>query len=557
MITIALRGLIFTASVAGWLMLLNKKYGIAMEFAPAVYCSGCSSLLFFAGLWNVLPEVAAVITLAGGLGLLWGLHKRLCFSKRSWIVLGCFGAVLLYAVWLLFGVMFVDTDNFSHWGLVIRELLLLDRLPNFADPVIEFQSYPLGSSLWSYYVCQGTGLGEDCFLLMQQVMQLSLILPVFAWMTKKNRALIFLPIGYGLYALCANVSVDQLQVDTLLGVTAAALFAVGVYYREEKQKAIWCALPLLVLQVQIKNSGIFFAAAFMLYFGFLWRKELFDRKNLGKTFLLLDVFVPLFSFLLWNRHVKYAFEAAEETIHAMSAANFAAVAGDKTGADIRAILAEVIRHATSLRQDTFYIMALMTLAIVIAMVWDKKAKKEWFGILLADWIWYLAYVAGLFGTYVFSMVREEAMYLAAYRRYSQTFGIFIFGFTVVQLTRCLNVEKAQKSAAVLCLIGAVLPFWNILGGGFQYETEWRSITHRMEPTGTVLETVRQQREQYGEIDDYMSYYVYFDKETESMSLNYLAHVLRYELRSHKLFLTGDFEACEGDIQKMDADYLYI
>lgn len=347
MLLLMLRSLVFAVSVAGYLMLLNKKFSVIMEFAPAVYCSSCVSLLYVAGLLNILPEMAAAITIGGVLCAVWGARAKLRFPGRTWCIIGCFGLVSLYFAYLLLGVQFTNTDNFTHWGLAIREMLLLDRMPNFTDEVILFQAYPMGTALWGYYVCRVVGLGDTCFAFVQQLMQLCFLLPLFAWITRKKWYLIFLPVSYALYAMCSNIAVSDLLVDSLLAIAAVALFAIGAYYRDRKETAVWCAMPMLVLLLQIKNSGVFFFAAYLVYILISWRGELGARKSLRNQFLVLNGLIPAASLVLWNKHVKYVFPNGDDSLHAMSASYFESVFGEKTLDEICRIFADVWASAAS------------------------------------------------------------------------------------------------------------------------------------------------------------------------------------------------------------------
>lgn len=157
--------LIFAISTAGFFLFLHRRLAVPMEFVPAIYCVSCVCFLFFAGILNLLPEMTWCLAGAGVILFLrlWrGIGK---LSKRSWIVLTCYALALVYGAYLLVKVPLSHYDDFSHWGLVIREMLKDDRFPNFSNTLIEFQAYPLGSALWVYYVCRLTGGGEGRFLL--------------------------------------------------------------------------------------------------------------------------------------------------------------------------------------------------------------------------------------------------------------------------------------------------------------------------------------------------------------------------------------------------------
>ena len=59
----ALRILLLLLSMLGFLALLAEKFGVRIEFAPAVVCAGFSSVLLLAGYFNLLPFAAGALWL--------------------------------------------------------------------------------------------------------------------------------------------------------------------------------------------------------------------------------------------------------------------------------------------------------------------------------------------------------------------------------------------------------------------------------------------------------------------------------------------------------------
>lgn len=84
-------------------------------FLPAFTISLQVTILFCTGIFNCLKPAALLMFGAG-------------------ILLACRGR------------MFVWYDNFSHWALVVKNMLLTDRFPTFLDTRIIFQEYPMGSA---------------------------------------------------------------------------------------------------------------------------------------------------------------------------------------------------------------------------------------------------------------------------------------------------------------------------------------------------------------------------------------------------------------------------
>lgn len=561
MLMLLLRGLVFALSTAGYLMLLNKRFRVNLAFAPALYCTGCSCLMFLAGILNYMPEMTAVIAV-GGLGcFVWGLKQKFRFPVRDWLTMGAFGVVLMYFAYLLLGVQFTNIDNFTHWGMVVREMLLADRMPNFDDALIWFQAYPLGSSLWIYYVCRLVGLGDTCFSFVQQIMQLSFLLPVFVWLSRKKWYLAVIPLGYSLYALCANISVSDLLVDSMLPMAAAALFCMAIYYRDEKEKAVFCGVPMLFFLLQLKNSGIFFVVLYLLWIVFQWKQDLISRKSLRNQFLLWNVLVPFAGMSVWHKHVKLVFHNGEMSTHAMSGASFKTVFAEKSMEDVKLIFQHIWKEATSVKCEAFWMMLILTVAIVIAMIWNLRrhdALRKWALLLCADWGIYFLYLLGLYATYLFSMSLHEAEELISFERYLQTGAIFIYGITAVQFVRYGETDN-RRGQAVFLLLGilmAVGPFWNP-AGSLRYEEGRTALVQRGDNAATIQTKVQQNMEEYGWICENMTHAVYINDSVSRPDSVYLHYLLRYEFRSDRFQIIRDFSECPQDIRDLDAQYLYI
>ena len=77
----ALRILLLLLSMLGFLALLAEKFGVRIEFAPAVVCAGFSSVLLLAGYFNLLPFAAGALW-PTGIALLLLFGKKAFFHRR-------------------------------------------------------------------------------------------------------------------------------------------------------------------------------------------------------------------------------------------------------------------------------------------------------------------------------------------------------------------------------------------------------------------------------------------------------------------------------------------
>ena len=157
-----LKFIIFFLSNFGYWEFLRKKTKINIYFLPSLTVALQISILYFAGLFNLLYEVAIVIWLSGVILLIYGYENGLetlnCYKKVGYIFLA---VSMIVALFYVRGKIFIHYDNFSHWAIVVKQMLTTNRYPNFQDTIIMFKEYPLGSATYIYYMALFVGKSES------------------------------------------------------------------------------------------------------------------------------------------------------------------------------------------------------------------------------------------------------------------------------------------------------------------------------------------------------------------------------------------------------------
>ena len=431
-------------SMTGCLLYMTGRYRIRLEFAPALYMALGSSLMFAAGILNVMPQMVWAL-FAGGFGLLAVSRKRgYRFSKRDVILYGGFLGLLVWFWWLMRGAHFTSYDNFSHWATIVKCMLRTDRLPGFADTVIRFQSYPPGSSLYIYYVCRILGTAESCFLWAQAGMLSAFLFCLAAFVSKKNWYGICFPVLYGIWALSANNTIYELRVDTLLPLAGVAAVAIIYYYRKKPDKAQGCAGVLFVLLVNIKNSGVFFFGAGVVFL-LVYAGPYIRRHKL--YFVNTCLLPPLAAVFLWKRHVALVFPEGMSSKHAMSIENYGQQIAKKTTEDILQIGLEILGRFVSPEHVEVWMMLLVTLLLLTLLLAGQPVSGV-IRLAAASWSWLAVYTVSLYGMYLFSMPSGEALLLASYDRYILSVLIFIYGMIVIYMLQALDSHRdSGKSLA--------------------------------------------------------------------------------------------------------------
>lgn len=552
----AIGALIFVISTAGFFLFLHRRLAVSMEFVPAIFCVSCVCFLFFAGILNFLPEMTWCLAGAGVILFLRQWKDIGKLSKRSWIVLTCYALALVYGAYLLVKVPLNHYDDFSHWGLVIREMLKDDRFPNFSDTLITFQAYPLGSAIWVYYVCRLSGGEEGLFLLAQQILRISFLLPVFAGIRKENRFLIIPALGYVIFALIAGTGITNLLVDSLLPSAAVALFAIFCYTQQDTKRAVLLAAPMVFFLFQVKNSGIFFVILFWVWAGARLRKA---PKSERKAFLLWDILFPCTGVLLWQKHVQLVFAGGSTAKHAMTIANYQSTMLEKNAGDVLTILEGVVGKSFHMDNGSFWLLVVVTAALVLLFAWNIRLEKKRTAVIMQlciNWGIYCLYMLGIWGMYIFSMPEAEAMTLAGFDRYSSTCGIFLYGVNTIWLIRNLGglLPPRRFLAVLACAIAVMLPFWSITANGVQSRYSCTSLLVRSQRGREIRSRIEQSLDRYGWFWEDARCIVYQNEKDDG----YLYYVLRYETGIAGITTLQDLSEYDTLTQMAeDAEYFLI
>lgn len=440
-------------------------------FLPAFTISLQITILFMAGILNCL-QVMVFLMFSVGLGLaVRGFVRNAKDIVRTYLNVGYIFLALCVMTVLVAtrGQLFTHYDNFSHWTLVVRNMLSTDRYPSFRDTLIQFQAYPLGSASYIYYFARIVSRTEGMQMFAQAYMMLCFILPIFKYVIKYKVVSCIYVILFTNYLFVYNTAILDLLVDTLLPLQGMAmLFFVGAectgFYRGsgEGNVPVWYAVPFLCTAVQIKNSGMFFV---MIALAILLIS--LKRRETGKRQVFAVMASPFASLFLWKAHCDYVFSAAASSKHAMTVENYKAVFSSKTGDDIKNIFFGVLEYSVTGRRLYFLLGFLAVLGIFSLLVGDGVGKR-YLRVLAASAGLYVTYMVGTFFLYIFSMPGREAIGLAGISRYQNT--IFIAIYYLVMVMSLMNIavmgNRKKEWIYLAVVLGVLLVSWRGVNGGF-------------------------------------------------------------------------------------------
>ncbi|MGM9604603.1 MAG: hypothetical protein ACI3XG_06020 [Faecousia sp.] len=457
-----LRFILLAVSLYGSLQFLRKY--IRPEFCIGVYFSIVSSVLFLAGILNLLREATWVLFL-GGLFLAGLSIKR----KMPVTNVLCFGTVffLAFGVFFLFqlhGSIFTSYDNFSHWALAARILTENDRFPNFKDINLLFTSYPLGSTVLLYYIAEILGNSAEWVLMYAQAMlMVGMLTSLFSFAWNKIQTLVISICA--VFLLCGNNSFFELLVDSLLPIVALSAMALCLYYGQELTERIWLIIPYGIFLISIKNSGTLFA---VILYGYVFLKL---RRSIRPKNWLLLLTTPAATLLLWQKHVSQVFPNGMMGKHSMSLDYFSDVLRRKDFSDNNAVIVAMAHKVFSLSNPVLWALAFgLLLWLVLRRSSTKPCAQVKDPLLLAA-ASYVLYQIGTLGMYIFSMPRGEALRLASYGRYHQTILLFVAGLLLIAALQALawmQADSLRKPVQIGTLCAALLLCFLMISPNFSY-----------------------------------------------------------------------------------------
>jgi len=451
MMLTVLRLLAFLLSAVGYVAVARAYWKITPRASYIFVFSAEAVLIYFAGLAGVL-SYAAYALFGGGLVLLVILIAnkkiKLAYNTSSISAINLAFVVTLGIITAsLLTTSFVHYDNFSHWAVVVKYMLVTDHIPDAASAIIDFKSYPLGSSSFLYFVSRIVGNSEGVMLTGQGMLLFSSFYAVFGAIRDQKRFLLAALLGSGCAAMAffnISIRINNLLVDFLL--PALALASIGILLSEKKRFSTAClaVLPVLALLTIVKNTGIFFAIlgyVFLLYRAVQFQNA--DQKLRPFFWGALGIIVlSLAPLIAWNIHTSLAFpsDAGKFSYDFQTLSSFTI---DKTSAQVQQIVQLFLVTATSLKQlPTLGFVAFNIAALLPYLVARFVFHKKWKllrTLLLLDLVVVLYYF-GILAMYIISMPLEEALRLAGFERYASSMILFLIGAVSMRLT--MDVENS-------------------------------------------------------------------------------------------------------------------
>jgi len=442
-------GVALLCSLSGYMMFTRDKLRLQTEFIPVFVFSAIACIVYFCGLAGFLLPGSAAVLAAGVILFVFSLTRRIRNRPNEGFRLSlfCVGFAVgsLFFFQLLLTSRLIHYDNFSHWAIVIKQMLSTNAFPDAASALVDFKNYPLGSSSFIYFICRFAGTFQGIMLAAQGLLIFACFYAMFGVITEKKRFLLFAFLAAGCSLLSIfniTIRITNLLVDFLLPIYTLVLFVMIYKYQREIEKACISIIPVAGLLMIIKNTGTIFAGIGFLFLIYVWIKN--RNKSFWKNgmFVILSIGASFLPYLLWNNHMAIKFQGVENKFE-VSADSIRSVSGGKSPEEIHQILKLFVKSVFDITSRPamgilgFHVAAII--ACVFAAVLLRKSWNLWKALIALDVV-LIGYYLGILGLYIFSMPLDEAIRLAGFERYASSIVVLFAGGLVLCAT--VDIENS-------------------------------------------------------------------------------------------------------------------
>lgn len=441
--------ILFISSFCGYFLFARKILSLRQEFIPVFVFSAIACVVYFCGLGEVLFAGTIGVMVLGLLLFILiivsDIRKKVPFQISISLFSLFFGVGSLLFFALLLQGKLTHYDNFSHWAIVLKQMLSTDAFPGVASDLIDFKNYPLGVSSFLYYVCRFAGHAQSTMIIAQGMLIFSCFYAMFGVISEKKRFLLYAFLGFGgstLSLFNITIRINNLLVDFLLPIYTLAIFAAVYHYRKDIKRACMAVLPLAGFLTVIKSTGIIFAGIGLAFLVYTWAVQQKKNHQNGGWVLIGTLCGSMVPYLGWSLHMATAFQGIENKFD-VSASNLQNMETGKSLDQIQDIISLFIKAVTDIStRPTLGILLFHLVAIGASIYAAVVLKKKWnlWKVLLSLDVIVLLYYVGILGLYIYSMPLDEAMQLAGFERYASSIVVLFAGGLVLCAT--VDIENS-------------------------------------------------------------------------------------------------------------------
>lgn len=369
---------------------------------------------------------------------------------------------------------FSNCDEFTHWGVMIKETLRLDGFyTQDASKLIMHKDYPPFFTLLEvlFMGFNGFNYSETIAYISLETFMFSCLIPVYSNLDIKKKSSLIKGIIITISMLLIGITIDNTSTasdyafvyNSIYVDWALASFATyGIYmtYKESDWGLFKFTFLTLtcVCFILMKQMGLVFWLIILMY---AFIKVLFVDRRLNRRMLLKGIIflivIPLFAYFSW-RYVVNKYEVYQQfKISNFSIKEFVNIALGNTDLTWKHeafynFILNIVRRPLKLHpfNMSYFVYVMLLAAIIVLAFWFKKEGNF---VAITYFIGACGYAIAMLLLYTLFFTIDEAPYLNSFDRYMCSYLYFGTSLTFVLVIECIheNLLKICASLAVLLL----------------------------------------------------------------------------------------------------------
>jgi len=476
--------LIFVSMLLATSTAISIGFRRKFEETISVTCFLFIIILYITGLFGSLSSgvyacIAVSIVSLAFCGF-YAIKNKRCFLQRiispAFI---CFIIVVLLICVVHHRRVFTLWDEFSHWGLVTKNMYMLDSFGNNPSSTTYFTGYPPATSLFQYLSCKISGGFKDSTLIIaQNILTFSLFMPLFKLTSWKKKSSIFtvLLIAIAIPQIFCFHYFMAIYVDSLLGILFA--YIIYCYFTSEKLDSFSitniCMGLFIFPMIKASGTGLAVICIFIIAIDIILNR----KHKLSYKSLLSKSAITIIAFVLALLLSKYSWDFY------LKATNTGQAWASMSNLTLSNIVDFFTGKGPTYRYDTFknfvsfvlskdyfsntFNMTFMmwtVVSVVLAVVLVHKIPKENIlykrtkNMFIGIFVGYIVYSIGMLFLYLFTFSEYEAKILASIGRYLSTYSlaiILLIAYFYIYYSYKKVIDFPMKRIIIIMSLGVVL-----------------------------------------------------------------------------------------------------
>lgn len=462
--------IIITSIAASLAKLLNKKIDITIPISVILIVLLIYPFGFFSKL-DIGVYVVDIISAICFMYLIYRFIKSIIDKStleyfKNLLTPGLAIYILFYIFFILINKnrLFSNWDEFSHWGLVVKNMFSFNAYGTTLDTTLNYRSYPPFTAIFEFFTQKVVNsYSEGRVIIAMNLLYISIILPIFRnidWKKGLTKLLIFVPIVFLLPLCMYDNFYTSIYVDAILGLFMSYVLYIYFSLEDGITKHLSVCLGLISLPL-IKSAGaglaIFALLIIFIDIIYQYKKIIKDKKIFHKKLIFLLIYVICFIIgkYSWEMHLMLTNTTESWNTDGVSLNNIILLATGKVDAYQYTVIKNFVMQFFLITIDfglikltsfTILLIFILYSAYTIYLVYRKKGGDIYKRYILVDImlvIAYIIYMVSLLILYLFTFSEYEALQLASYARYSYIPLIGMFAFNTLII--CDNLSKIKKN----------------------------------------------------------------------------------------------------------------